>query len=292
MPQAVEMRVLLADNQAGTLNPISIAARNCDLIGDQTFGSDPGKRGTRQQYACGARILREDCGGGFDLYPTATEMDWFIQRMFGDNKSVFPASPAVPGETVPTVYIFVDKGDEIFRYDEMRISDLVISLRQSDYINWRLNFIGKTEVGGVSWPGTPPAIACASEYVTPDTALNIASTNYNFKSLDITINNNFVDQFENAVTRSIFEPGVLDISMQGLFGYRTDTKSLYRRGIAGDNGATIVLDDGNDTYTLTFGNIKIPGRGPTVPDDGEIPMNLNFMVRRTVAAPMLSIAKS
>jgi hypothetical protein len=47
MPQSHEMRILLADNQAGTTNAISLAARNCDLIGDQTFGSDPGKRGTQ-----------------------------------------------------------------------------------------------------------------------------------------------------------------------------------------------------------------------------------------------------
>lgn len=292
MPQSHEMRILLADNQAGTTNAISLAARNCDLIGDQTFGSDPGKRGTRQMYACGDRILREEVSGGFDIYPTAAEMDWFIERMFGDNISTYPAAAASPGETIPAIYAYVDKGDENFRYDELRMAEIIISLRPSDYINWRINFIGKDETSGVSWPASPPALSCASEFITPDAALNVASTAYPFKSMDISINNGFVDQFENAVKRSIFEPGTLSIGMQGLFGYRTATKALYRRGIAGDNGATIVLDDGNDTYTFTFGNIKIPGRGPTVPDDGEIPMNLNFMVKRTAAAPMLSIAKS
>lgn len=293
MPHANEMRILLADNQAGTTNAISIAARNCDLVGDQTFGFDPGKRGTRQPYACGARVLREEVTGGFDLYPTALEMDWIIERMFGDSISAYPAAPATPKETLPKLFAYVDKGDEIFRYDELVFSDVVIAIRESDHINWRLNFLGKDETSGVSWPATPPAIDCASEFIASDATLTVAATAYPFKSIDLSISNSIIaNQHENAVKRTIFEAGTLVAGMQATFGYRTATKALYRRGIAGDNGATLVLADGTTTYTIVFGNIKIPGRGPTVPDDGEITNTLQFNIMRTVATDAISFAKS
>ena len=87
MAQSHEMRVLLADNQAGSSNAITLACRNCDLLGTQVFGRDPGKRGTREQYACGARVLREDVAGGFNLYPTAAQLDWITA-------SIAPATSA------------------------------------------------------------------------------------------------------------------------------------------------------------------------------------------------------
>lgn len=293
MSQSNEMRVLLADSQNGVTNAISLAARSCDLIGNERFGRDTGKRGIRQQFSCGARVLGEDISGGFNFYPTAAQLDWLIQRMVGDNISGFPSGDATIKETLPPIYAYVDKGPKNFRYDLCRIASLTLDCPEGDYLDVRVELVGSSETADVTWPATPPDIDCASEFVTADVTLNVASTAYPFKSLQLSIDNQIAaNQQENNINRTIFEAEDAMIGVSGTFGYRTDTMALYRRGIDGDDSATMVLADGTDTYTFTFGNLKIPGAGPTVPESGEITMSLNGMAYATDTLEQLTIAKS
>lgn len=292
MAQAHEMRLLLADNQAGATNSISLAVKGSDLLGDREFGRDTGLRGTRSRYACGDRVVREVVGGSFELQPSPAELDWFIERMMGDNISGYPAGAAAPGETLPQFYGYLDKGPEIFRYDLLVISRLSLSVREGDFLNMRVDLVGSAETSGVTWPGTPPAIACADEYIAADVAFTLDGDAYPFKSLEMVIDNFIApSQHENAVLRTVFESEDLAVMVNGVFGYRTDTKDLYRRAIAGDT-ASIVMNNGTSTYTITFGNLKVPGRGPTVPPQGEVTMQLAMEARRTAGAPVLSIAKT
>lgn len=287
-----EMRIVLADNEAGTTNAIAIAGIDCDLNGDRVFGRDPGSRGTRQQYACGARVLSEDVTGGFTFQPSEAELDWFIERMIGDNITAFPGSAAIPMETLPSIYAFVDKGVQNFRYDKLRLASLTLSIQEGDYVTLRPEFLGETETQDVAWPVGAPDPVCEEEFIAADCALNIAATGYSFKSLNLSIDNGIVPgQRENSVTRTIFETDDLAISMDAVFGVRTDTVALYRRAIAGDAG-NLVLANSDATYTFTFGNLKIPTRGPTVPAQGEITKNLRLDCFRTAGANQVSIAKS
>lgn len=292
MSQSHELRILLADNAAGTTNAISIAAIGTDLIGDQEFGEDPGRRGTRQEFACGARLLREVVSGGFELQPTATQLDWFLQRGLGDAIASFPASPVTPGETLPQFYAFVDKGPTNFRYDKVVIARMGLSVRESDYLKLRVDLIGSAEASGVSWPASPPAIACASEYVCSDAVFNLAATPYPFKSMDLSIDNQIADgQHENAILRTVFESEGLQIALNGQFAYRADTTGLYRRVVAGDAGS-LVFSNGTNTYTFSFANLQIPGKGPTVPGRGEITQNPTMRAKATAASPQITVTKT
>lgn len=292
MSQSHEMRLLLADNQAGTTNAISIAAKGTDLIGDREFGRDDGRRGTRERYACGDRVLKEVVAGGFEFNPTAAELDWFLKRCMGDNIAGFPAGAAVPGETLPQFYGYVDKGPKNFRYDLLVIGRIALTVREGDYLTCRVDLVGSAETPDVTWPATPPAISCADEFICADVVFSLAATAYPFKTLDLSLDNVIApDQHENAVNRTIFESEDLITSLQGTFGYRTDTMALYRRAVAGD-AATIVINNGTNTYTFSFANLKIPGRGPTVPAQGEITMMPAMEARRTTIARSISVAKS
>lgn len=292
MAQSHEMRVLLADNSAGTTNAISLAARNCDLLGTPRFGSDPGKRGTRQMFECGARVLGEDVSGGFNLYPTAAQLDWIIERMLGDRISSFPATPAVPDETIPPIYAFVDKGEEIFLYSKLYMTTVTFSIREGDYVDVRLDFIGQKEEGDQSWPGGAPAIDCDSEYVASDTTFNFNSTAYKFKNLDLSFDNRIASgQQENNLFRDVFESEGLMCGLNGSFAHRSDTVALYRVAIAGAAGS-VVMDDGTTSYTFSYANIKIPGNGPTVPDDGEVTKQLDMTAYRTTSTDVVTITKA
>lgn len=294
MSQAHEMRVLLADNQAGATNAISLAARNCNLKGTEVFGRDPGKRGTRQQLKCGARVLREDVSGGFDFYPTVAQLDWLIERAIGDNITGFPGSAATPGETVPSFYAFVDKGADNFRFDELRIASLVFTIPEGDYVNCRVDFVGKDETSGVSWPGSAPAIDCDSEFAAADVSFIYGGTGYPFKNLTMSIGNTFGGSQENALKRTIFEAGDLEISLDGQFGFRTgspDLTDLYRPGVAGAAGS-VIFNDGTTIYTFSFANMKIPGDSPDVPDEGEITQALRVMCYGDTSTDQVTISKA
>jgi hypothetical protein len=293
MSQSHEMRLLLADNQAGATNAISLAVMGTDLIGDQIFGEDLGRRGTRQEYDCGARLLGEVVSGGFEFQPSVAQLDWLLQRCMGDAISTFPAAAVTPGETLPQFYGFVDKGPTIFRYDLLVINRITLSVREGDYLKVRVDFVGKNETSGVSWPGTPPAIACATEYVCSDVVLSLGVTAYPFKSFDLVIDNQIApNQQENALYRTIFESEGLRISGDIVLGYRSDTTAFYRQAVAGTT-LTLVMTDGTPTtYTWAFANVKIAGKGPTVPGTGEITQTPSFVAKRTASTAVLTVTKS
>jgi hypothetical protein len=291
MSQSHEMRIVLADDQGLSTNAISIAAKSCDLIGDRRFGSDDGKRGTRQRFQCGARELGEDVSGGFNLCPTADQLDWILERCMGDSIASFPASALVPKETVPPIYIGVDKGAKAYRYDLVYLNTLTFSFTEGDYVDLRVDCIGSQEVE-FTYPVSPPAVDCADEFVAHDALFSLGVTAYPFKSLSMVFNNNIAaGQQENSLYRTVFESEGLDVSLNGTFGSRADTVGLYRRAIGGDAG-TVTLDDGNVEYEFAFANVKIPGGGPTVPESGEITKSLDMMCYRTAATDVVTVTKS
>lgn len=299
MSQSHELRVLLGDDDgAGAIasgTGILLSAINCDLKGTERFAVNNGKRATRQRWDCGARLVGEDVVGGFDIKPTAAQLDWFIERMIGDNISGYPAGAAVPKETMSKLVAYVDKGADNYKYPSLVISDVTITMPEGDHINMRVNFVGQREYDGETWPsggGIPTTYSCASAFVASDVVFTVDATAFSFKTLTLAINNMIAPgQQENALYRTIFETQGLDVSASGTFGVRSNTIALYRRGVAGD-AATIVLDDGTDTYTFSLGNLKIPGEGGTVPDEGEITMNLAGAAYRTTGADQISIAKT
>ncbi len=293
MSQAVATTIFAADNSGFTTNPIALGVRDFDLIGDRTFGVETGKRGGREEWGCRARVLSDNVQGGFNIYPTDAELDWLIERAIGDNISGYPAGAAVPGQTIPAWYCWSDKGGvQTFLYDGLRINRLVISGAETQMLNARVDLVGatETEVTDLSAGGAVPD--CDSVFHFSDLELTLASTAFALKSMELVIDNQIADQYENSVVRTLFEAQGLAVSLRVTCAYRADTKALYRKAIAGDDDATLVIDDGVNAYTFTFGNLKIPGRGPTVPESGEVLMSLEMMAKRTTTARQISIAKS
>ena len=264
MAVQTETRLLLADNQAGSSNAIVIPVIDCDLIADEEWGEDPGARGSRQRFSCGSRVLSHNVNGGFSCQPSETIMDWIIERMIGDNISGYPASPAGPGASLPAIYAFVDKGPNIYRYDSNVIESVIFQFTEGAYVNMRVNLMGSRQYSSVSWPGTPPTMACEEEYAASDVVFTLDSTAWSFKSGTLTIRNVIVGSQENTLYRANFETNNLIVDLDLQTGVRSDTVDLYDRGIAGDDSVTLALSNSDATYTMTFDNFKIPGRGPTL----------------------------
>lgn len=293
MSQAVQTTIYAADNSGFTTNPIALGVRDFDLIGDRQFGMETGKRGGREEWSCRARVLSDNVVGGFNIYPTDAELDWLIERAIGDNISGYPAGAAVPAETIPGWYCWSDKGGvQSFLYDGLRINRFVLSGAETQMINARVDLVGATESEVTDLSAGATVVDCDSVFHFSDVVLTIGGSAFGLKSFELSLDNQIADQYENSVTRSLFESQRLLVRLRVQAAYRSDTKALYRKAIAGDDDCTLEIDDGVNAYTFTFGNLKIPGRGPTVPEIGEVLMPLEMMAGRTTTARSVSIAKA
>lgn len=294
MSQSVSSTIYAADTVAFTgQNPIALGVRDLDIIGDRQFGVVTGKRGTRQQYACRARVMSDNVQGGFNIYPTDAELDWLIERAIGDNISGYPAGAAVPGETIPSWVLWANKGGVApFLYSGLRINRLTLSGAETQMINARVDVVGTTEAETTLPTIGAVVVDCDTVFHFSDIVLTIGGSAFAIKSFELSLDNAIAEQYENSVTRTLFESQLLSVGLRVSCAYRSDTKALYRKAIAGDDGATFAISDGTNTYTFTFGNLKIPGRGPTIPESGEVLMALDMVGFRTVASHQISIAKT
>lgn len=299
MTQSVMMRLVIGDDGSNTdliaTNGILLAVMDCDLGATEVFGTDTGSRGTRQRFDCGSRKLGESVSGGFTLQPTKTQLDWLIKRFMGDNVSAFPSGAATPQETLMNHVAYVDKVADIYKYTRLRFNSLRFSASEGDYLKVRVDFTGSREYNGQTWPTgvqIPTSFDCASEYVCSDIALNVGGTGYPFKALSWQVGNAIAVQQENSLYPTVFETQDFEVSGNGTFGVRSDTIALYKRGVTGD-AASIVLNDGTNTYTFSFANVKIPAQNNIpIPDQGTITMDLGLQCFRTSGSHSLSITKA
>lgn len=223
----------------------------------------------------------------------AAEIDWIIERALGDTTlAVTTPTDAGPAE----FYALVDKVESNWRYDKLRINRLVITIQEGQYLNWQIECVGEDETDiTTTWPASPPSITCGLAFIAADATFKLGATAYPFKSLTLTIDNFVNSIYENSATPTQFEAEDLAVTVSGTFAYRSDTKALYKTALAGDTG-TIVLADGTTTYTIAFPNLKLPNNGPTVPQQGEITMNLDMEAFHeddaTSTADVIKITKS
>lgn len=291
MSQATASRLMLADNSAISTNPIWPSFQDCDLVGMREFGRDEGHRGTRQQSSCRARVLSDASGGSFSMKASVTEIDWLLKRYLGSG-SGSGGSPWVLAEAPAAYYALVDKVAAMYLYP-LYPSKLTISGSEKQYLNWLAEAVGGAESEWVSsWPASPTAPECGTAFLMADCTFNYNSTAYPIQSFSLSIDNEIDgQQYENAITPTRFESQDATIQLSLKCAFRSDTKALYRAAVAGAAGS-LVITDGTTTYTITFGNVKIPNGGPKVPVKGRINFDLSAMIYRTAAAQQISIVKS
>lgn len=289
MSQSFSTVVYASSDATWETNKIALGVRDLDLLGSRQFNIAQGKRGTRQEYACRTSDTIETVAGGFNIYPTAAELDWLMNYAFGTNSG----TPWVPGETLPSIWLWAKKGGiQTYKYTTLKTNRFVLSGAETQMLNLRVDYVGGAETAVSDLTVGATVVDCATVPAFSSIVLTIGGTAYSIKQFALTIDNRIAaGQIENATSRSVFESEGLSVTLDVTAAFRADTLALYRKAIAGDNGATLAFSDGTSTYTVTFGNLKIPGNGPTVPESGEVTMSLSMMAMRTVAAPTFSIAK-
>jgi len=271
-------------------NKILIGVTDCDLLGNRVFDVAQGKSQTREMTKCRAAQMGETVSGGFSLFPTSAELDWLLTNALGWGSS----SPWTPSSSLSSINLWADKGDlQTYKYTGCRLNRLMLSGQEFQFLKARCDFIGESETEVTDLTTTGVTIDCANCFPFKDIVLTIGGTAFKLKQFDLTIDQGIpAQQQENNATRTVFEAGMLTVGLNVTVGFRSDTKALYRKAVAGDDSCTLSWTDGTYTYTATFGNLKIPGNGPTVPENGEITMVPQIQAYRSGSAPVISIAKA
>ena len=288
MAQSNATRMMLAADVALT-SPQWFEFRECSLVGTREFGATEGHRGTRQPASCRARVLKDLCQGTFSGRLNAAEIDWIMPRVF------FAAAGAtlIPGENASSsdakFFAFVDKVVEFYLYNKIRVNQFTLSGSESNYLDWSFACVGELESSGGTWPVSPVAPSCGVALTFQDVVFTYSGTAYTPQSFTLTINNNLIPTIETSLTPTLYEAGNMEVSLDMTFDFRDATnslsnnKTLYRAALAGA-AASLAVNDGTNTYTFSFANLKIPDGAPTIPVEGRLSMPLKMMAYRSTNA--------
>ena len=285
MGQSVATRMMLASDAVLTA-PQWFEFRECSLAGSREFGSTEGHRGTRQPASCRARVLRDLCQGTFSGRLNAAEIDYIMPHvLFGT-----AGATIIPTETPTKFFALVDKVSALYLYNKLRVNQFTLSGSESNYLDWSFNCVGELETTyGSAWPVSPVAPSCGVALTFQDVVFTYSGTAYTPQSFTLNINNNLIPTIETSLTPTLYEAGNMEVSLDMTFDFRTasdglsNNLALYRSALAGA-AASLALNDGTNTYTFSFANLKIPDGAPTIPVDGRLSMPLKMMAYRTTNA--------
>jgi hypothetical protein len=236
----------------------------------EIYHSNVAARGTRSRRKERNRIVTQTPTGTVTMEPTATEIDWFIEKILGGTTD--PTSQiTLVANALPEFVMSFDRTTERFFYTGCRVARCVISGSQGQALQWALDIEAETE--------TKEAVAFATLsiptdniFIMGDVTLTLNSVAQTIESFSLTIDNVLrADRFMDAVSRA--EIPALDriVTMEVMTPYDSVSNAVHDIGIAGVAGS-LAIADGTDTYTFDFANVKNATEHP-----GDTPGTENMM---------------
>lgn len=231
----------------------------------QTHYRSPGLRGTRSRFGERVRITREHVGGQLVMEPTATEIDWWIEKILGGTTA---AGVTDVDETVPEFYMAVDKITKVPIFNKLKVAKCVISGSSGQPIRFTLDLEGEDETTGAA--ASFPSLTMPTDdiFICSDVVLTLGGSAREINEFALTIDNMLlVDLYRNSISRVEIPASDRMVQLTATPPYTSDNSDLYDAAIAGA-AATLVISDGTATYTFAAANAKIPAVGPDVPAAG------------------------
>ena len=262
-----------------TVAPIDVSSTgsevlSCGLKSTETHVHSPGLRGTRSRLSYRVRATQEAVSGPMLLHPTASEIDFFLPYILGGATAAGVTDVA---DTLGEFVMSVDKVTKVYTYTAIRVSRATFSGTAGQPIELSLDLEAESESEANA--GTFPAMTFVTDnmFIMGDCTLTLLSTARKFKSFQLVIDNMLdADRYNNSTTRSEIPAQDREVTLTVGTPFTSDNSDLYDAAIAGAAGS-LVINDGSTTYTVDFGNCKIPKDGATVDGKSEIdlPITVN-----------------
>lgn len=288
-PSMSQLAKILVSTSTDFTSGVRINLDSASLRGQHQLIRAQGNRGRRSRDLSRVRTGNRRATGNIISTPSDTELDFWLPRAMGGSITDI-------GDTLDKFFVAIDKVTEKFKYTGCVASRLNLAAQVGQPVVCTVDIEGTDEEDLETWP-TDPGLDVAGEsfFILSDLALTIGGTARQVPGFSLTIDNMLdTERFMNAQTREHIPSADCQITLEIQLPYNADNTDLYTiadEGVAG----SLVLDDGTDVYTFTFGKLVADQEGASIEERAELNLPLSLEALRSgvgTAVPQLAVVKS
>lgn len=247
-----------------------------------------GITGTRSESVERARNGCYLVSGRIGMQPGPADYDHLLPRILGEAEV---ADVFALAEALPSYSLLIDKVGSIFRFDGCKTNRAILrgvagtGDEDQELIDLVLEVMGQTETGGASWAGTIPALGTGTNrvpYTFYEGTFKVNTVSYEIKQFALVIDNMLQPRWVNSLTPTQICPRGRKISLITDNPFTaTEYAALYGNanaisGIVGE----LKLTNGTVSATIAMPGLQWADQTPTVRGKTEIPLTLEFSVRK------------
>ncbi len=229
-----------------------------------------GTRGTRSHDIDDVVEGTNTVSGQIILNPTNTDLNLIEPFVIGSGGTV--------DEALGNTSIVVDRGNDVYTYANCKFSRMTLSGRQGELLRLVCDVVGRSEAATGDAPAEPSS---ATPFAFHDTtSLTLAGTARETKEFEMVIDNMMItDRFNHNQTVIDHPEGDRVVTLRTVHDWSDNTSGLYGQAVGGATGA-LVLSDGTNSRTYTFGKLQVPSESPPLSDKGPMELTLDMTARK------------
>lgn len=265
-------------------NVLPMEYKTCTLGKHNTVLSTDGIRGTRSHPVERTRAGTYTVGGQISFDPGPADLDAWLPYITGGLKqgdNSFPLLDSLATKLPSGFTVIINRIAQTYSYGGCAVDKATFKASQSTVLDLTLDIEGKTETPGDISSFDSATTSLAPPYVLMDAVLTYNGTAYQFREVEITLDNMLKkDRFMNNISRTDLPALDRHIGVALSLPFTTDTLGLYDQNIT---SANVVITFTNGVYVLTFTlpAVQFPTQPPEMPGREEILLPLRGEARKT-----------
>lgn len=253
-----------------SINSTSMMVRNGNFGKRGSILERVGTRGSRTHNILDTRQGPYRVNGGFTLEPSHAELDVLLNWALD----------------VTALTVIVDRVAAVYTYAGVKCNSLTLTGGEGKVWECAVDLIGTSEAATGSAPSAPES---AIPFVFSDLVLTLASVPTTPKSVELRINNALDgERFLNALSVGTLNATDRIVTLKAIVPFDATHLALYNQAYTGATG-TMVLNNGTNTDTLTFGALQVPADAPEIPGKDEIYLTLDMVARANGATADIAL---
>lgn len=261
-----------------SINGTAMEFKTCGLKKTGTIIERDGIRGTRSRNANDCRVGTYAVAGPVVLEPSAADLNACMVLALGANGAV--------AETLTSFSAIVDRDYNAVTYEGCVINTATLRCSQGGIAELTLDLVGKT----ANTTGSVAAPTVAIPFIMSDVTLTMGNTAYETMEFELVVNNNVAtDRYMNSLTLTDIPAGERLVTLKTVHAYNANSAALWEPALAGLTTNTLVLANGTNTVTFTFGALQTAREDPDV-SKSEILLTKNWVARKTGATAEIAVA--
>ncbi|WP_013626603.1 phage tail tube protein [Rubinisphaera brasiliensis] len=236
-------------------------------------------RGTRSKAVERSGVSLKRVGGNIRMRPSPTELDNLLPRILGATED---SDSFALAETVPEFIVAINKVGSQYTYSGCKVGVATFTGSEGQAVELSLDVVGKTRAKSAA--GSFPSVAIDTDtyYTFWQGVLTLDSTEYNFRTFEVKIDNMAEVLFENSVTATTVEAADRMVTLTVDLPYDSDANSFQDDIDNAENiSGSLVFTNGNQSLTFTFGALMAADEDPEVSGKSKIRYPISFTALTT-----------